>query len=84
MLISVKEVYVGKESDPRDDLLFWTYMICSVHSGRAKRYNLIRIDNVCEKMERLGCELTFAHCRQLIKSHEPSYIVGKIYVRQKT
>lgn len=82
MITSVKEVYVGTEGDPRDEFLFWTYMICFVPTNGQIKYNLIRIDNVCEKMERLGCELTIAHCRQIIKSYEPSYIRGKIHVIQ--
>lgn len=69
MITSVKEVHVGRRPHG-DGFLFWTYMICRVRSGRAYRYDLIRIDNCSEHMERLGCELTLAHCRRLIAEYE--------------
>lgn len=70
MIRSVKEVHVGTVGHGKDGLLHWTYLICRVDSGRHRRYNLIRIDNCCSKMERLGCELTLAHCRKLIFEQE--------------
>jgi len=70
MIRSVKEVHVGKVPHG-DGLLYWTYLICRVYGGRrVPEYNLIRIDNVCERMERLGCELPLARCRELIAEWE--------------
>lgn len=73
MITSVFEVYVGKMPDPNDELLYWTYMICRCRTGHNVRYHLIRIDNLTEKMERLGCELPLDHCRQIIANHQPDY-----------
>jgi hypothetical protein len=71
MIKSVKEVHVGTVAQGADGLLYWTYMICGVPTNRRrKRYNLIRIDNVCENMERLGCELPLKDCRRLIRDYE--------------
>lgn len=73
MITSVKETFVGSRSDPNDMWKFWTYMICRLNSGDRSKYNLIRIDNVCENMQRLGCELPLKLCREIIKRHEPNY-----------
>lgn len=70
MIRSVKEVHIGMTPHGKDQLTFWTYMICRVDSGRAPKYNLIRIDNTCDKMERLGCELSLKRCRELIRERE--------------
>lgn len=69
MIRSVKEVHEGKTAHG-DGFLFWTYLICRVDSGCRGRYNLIRIDNVCETMEVLGRELTLDHCRRIIREKE--------------
>lgn len=70
MIRSVRHVHEG-DVPHGDGFLFWTYMICRVYSGRRdSQYNLIRIDNVCERMERLGCELSFKRCMELIKEWE--------------
>ena len=73
MLTSVKELHTTIVAHPIDDDWddYFNYLICRVHSGRRDRYNLIRIDSLCDKMERLGCELTLDHCRRIIKEHEP-------------
>jgi len=68
---SVREIFNSQEEDEKG--IFWTYLICHVTSNEPFVYNLIRIDDCCEKMERLGCELPLDYCRQLIKSKEPSY-----------
>lgn len=71
MIKSVKEVHVGTVGHGKDGLQYWTYMICGVPSGsRSRRYHLIRIDNVCETMERLGCELPLKDCWRLIHEYE--------------
>ena len=71
MITSVKETIVGtKDHGSEDQFVFWTYMICHVSSGRGSRYNLIRVDDRCERMERLGCEITLEDCRELIAKHE--------------
>jgi len=61
MITSVYETV----AEPKTD--FWTYLICRVVSGRRNRFNVIRIDSCCEKMETLGRELTLGHCRNIIK-----------------
>lgn len=72
MIRKVKEVHVGTKPHG-DGWVFWTYLICVVNSGRRGcGYNLIRIDNVCDKMEVLGRELTLGHCRSLIIKAEMS------------
>lgn len=70
MIRDVKECHVGTTAHG-DGFLFWTYLICKVHSGRRGHgHDLIRIDNVCETMEVLGRELTLRHCRRLIQEAE--------------
>lgn len=69
MIRSVKETHEGK-TPHGDGLLFWSYLICRVYSGRRGRYDLIRIDNVVENMQVLGRELTLAHCRRIIREKE--------------
>ncbi len=73
MLTSVKELHATIVGHPIDDEWddYFNYLICRVRAGRCPRYNLIRIDSLCDKMERLGCELTLDHCRRIIKEHEP-------------
>ena len=68
---SVREVFNSGRED--ENGIFWTYLICHVESGLPFRFDLIRIDSLCEKMERLGCELTLDHCRQLIKKYDSDY-----------
>ena len=72
MITSVKEVFEGKVPD-EDELTFWTYLICRVRADRSHKYDLLRINNTTDRMERLGCELTLEHCREILHSHEPSY-----------
>lgn len=71
MIRSVKETHVGK-TPYGDGFLFWTYLICRVESGRGRRYDLVRIDNVVEQMEVLGRELPLDHCRRIIREREPA------------
>jgi hypothetical protein len=73
MITSVHEVYVSKAADPTDKWVFWTYMICRVRAGHHRVYNLIRIDNLCDKMQCLGRELPLSHCRRIIREHQPEY-----------
>lgn len=71
MITSVKEVFVGKVAD--NWLTFWTYLVCRVRAGGPSRYDLIRINNTTDRMERLGCELPLYYCREILLRHEPNY-----------
>jgi hypothetical protein len=69
MIRSVQKVIMGTVE--HGEGTFWTYLICGVGDhGRGPRYDLIRIDNVVETMQRLGCELTLERCEELVREHE--------------
>lgn len=70
MLGRTVETYIGETADPNDDLCFWTYIICVAPHAPGTKYHLIRVDNVVEKMERLGCELSLRQCRKIVKEHD--------------
>jgi len=72
MIDKVKESFVSHVSDEND--IFWSYYIIECpESGQKNRYNLIRIDNLCEKMECLGRELDLELCQNIILDNEKSY-----------
>ena len=73
MITSVKETFMGKVATGKDQCTFWTYLICRVRAGGFPRYDLLRINNTTDRMERLGCELPLGHCRTILLSKEPSY-----------
>lgn len=76
MIKKIYESFEGIESDP--NLLFWTYIICFIGDhGKGNRYDLIKVDNLTDRMERLGKELPLEDCREIIKKHEPSYSKSK-------
>ena len=68
MITHVKELHKTIE---RPDGRFYNYLICRAVSGRQGRYHVLRIDEVCENMERLGCELPLEDCRRIIAEQEP-------------
>lgn len=78
----VETVYGNKPNS--DGLLFWTYFICRVHSGRRKtEYTLFRVDNTEDTMEVLARECPKKICRQIIKEKEFPYKIKIIKYKRK-
>lgn len=77
-MMKYKEMYVSKVSDPNDEFVFWTYFIVHERSaGKRDRFNLFRIDQHMERIERLGCELTLGHCRKIVQKIDRSIVTLK-------
>jgi len=67
MIGAEKEYFVNRIADRNDE--FWSYYIFhEKDAGKPRKYNVIRINATCEKMEVLGRELSLKQSRMIIEN----------------
>ena len=69
-ILSVTEIYVEKELDNDARVRFQTMIFPNHVAGRARRFDVVRLDLRRGRMEVIGRELPLVHARQIATEHD--------------
>jgi hypothetical protein len=68
MITSVRKTIAGTKPDKKGR--WWSYMICKIDDDNRPRYHVIRVDNCCDIMQRIGYALTYTHALNLVMQYD--------------